>query len=103
MFFVTTGVHVYFFAYDKREAPIILRLPDGTEHKNLRLAICGKSNPFTFLGSSCRRQAAAGSKRNDASCDAPTSRRPTSSFVPPPKQLDAETTRRRVAGSSCFL
>ena len=49
-YFVTTGVRVYFFAYDKRDAPITIRLPDGTEHRNLRVAICGNSNPFTFLG-----------------------------------------------------
>lgn len=49
-YFVTTGVRVYFFAYDKRDAPITVRLPDGTEHRNLRVAIAGNSNPFTFLG-----------------------------------------------------
>ena len=49
-YFVTTGLRVYFFAYDKREAPITIRLPDGTEHRNLRVAIAGNSNPFTFLG-----------------------------------------------------
>ncbi len=49
-YFVTTGLRVYFFAYDKRDAPITIRLPDGTEHRNLRVAICGNSNPFTFLG-----------------------------------------------------
>jgi diacylglycerol kinase family enzyme len=49
-YFVTTGVRVYFFAFDKREAPITIRLADGTEYQNLRLAVCGNSNPFTFLG-----------------------------------------------------
>jgi diacylglycerol kinase family enzyme len=27
-----------------------MRLPDGTEHRELRVAIAGNSNPFTFLG-----------------------------------------------------
>jgi len=49
-YFVTTALRTYFFAFDKREAPISIRLPDGTEHRDLRLAICGNSNPFTFLG-----------------------------------------------------
>ena len=49
-YFVTTGVRVYFFAFDKRDAPITVRLPDGTEYTNMRVAICGNSNPFTFLG-----------------------------------------------------
>lgn len=49
-YFVTTALRTYFFAYDTREAPITLRLPDGTEHTDLRVAIAGNSNPFTFLG-----------------------------------------------------
>jgi len=49
-YFVTTAVRTYFFAYDTREAPITIRLPDGTEHRDLRVAIAGNSNPFTFLG-----------------------------------------------------
>jgi diacylglycerol kinase family enzyme len=49
-YFVTTAVRTYFFAYDTREAPITIRLPDGTEYRDLRVAICGNSNPFTFLG-----------------------------------------------------
>ena len=49
-YFVTTAVRTYFFAYNTREAPMTLRLPDGTEHSGLRVAICGNSNPFTFLG-----------------------------------------------------
>src|SRR6185436_14524643 len=49
-YFVTTALRTYFFAYDKREAPITLRLADGTEHTALRAVICGNSNPFTFLG-----------------------------------------------------
>src|SRR5439155_5988472 len=49
-YFVTTAVRTYFFAYDTREAPITIRLPDGTEHHDLRVAIAGNSNPFTFLG-----------------------------------------------------
>ena len=49
-YFVTTAVRTYFFAYDTREAPITVRLPDGTEHRDLRVAIAGNSNPFTFLG-----------------------------------------------------
>jgi diacylglycerol kinase family enzyme len=49
-FFVTTALRLFFFAYDRRDAPITLRLPDGTEHRGLRVAICGNSNPFTFLG-----------------------------------------------------
>jgi diacylglycerol kinase family enzyme len=49
-YFVTTAVRTYFFAYDTREAPITIRLPDGTEYAGLRVAICGNSNPFTFLG-----------------------------------------------------
>ncbi len=49
-YFVTTGLRVYFFAYDKRDAPITIRLPDGTEYRDLRIAISGNSNPFTFLG-----------------------------------------------------
>src|SRR5439155_16736064 len=49
-YFVTTAVRTYFFAYDTREAPITIRLSDGTEHRNLRVAIAGNSNPFTFLG-----------------------------------------------------
>jgi len=49
-YFVTTAVRTYFFAYDTRQAPITIRLPDGTEHRDLRVAIAGNSNPFTFLG-----------------------------------------------------
>jgi diacylglycerol kinase family enzyme len=49
-FFVTTALRIYFFAYDRRRAPITVRLPDGTEHRDLRVAIAGNSNPFTFLG-----------------------------------------------------
>jgi diacylglycerol kinase family enzyme len=49
-YFVTTAVRTYFFAYDTRSAPITIRLPDGTEHRDLRVAIAGNSNPFTFLG-----------------------------------------------------
>jgi diacylglycerol kinase family enzyme len=49
-YFVTTAVRTYFFAYDTRSAPITITLPDGTEHRDLRVAICGNSNPFTFLG-----------------------------------------------------
>jgi len=49
-YFVSTALRTYFFAYNTREAPITLRLPDGTEYRDLRVAICGNSNPFTFLG-----------------------------------------------------
>jgi diacylglycerol kinase family enzyme len=49
-YFVSTAVRTYFFAYDTREAPITIRLPDGTEYSDLRAAICGNSTPFTFLG-----------------------------------------------------
>ncbi len=49
-FFVTTALRVFFFAYDRRETPLRVRLPDGTEHRNLRVVISGQSNPFTFLG-----------------------------------------------------
>lgn len=50
-FFVTTALRLFFFAWDRSSAPLTLRLPDGTEQRGLRLAICGNSNPFTFLGS----------------------------------------------------
>jgi len=49
-YFVSTGLRVYFFAYNRREAPIRLIMPDGTEHRKLRVVIAGNSNPFTFLG-----------------------------------------------------
>jgi len=49
-YFVSTALRTYLFAYNTREAPITIRLPDGTEHRDLRVAICGNSNPFTFLG-----------------------------------------------------
>lgn len=49
-FFVTTALRLFFFAYDRREAPIRIRLPDGTEHRDFRVVISGNSNPFTFLG-----------------------------------------------------
>jgi diacylglycerol kinase family enzyme len=49
-FFVTTALRLFFFAYDRRSAPMTFRLPDGTEHRNLRVVIAGNSNPFTFLG-----------------------------------------------------
>lgn len=49
-YFVSTALRTYFFAYNTREAPITLRLPDGTEHGDLRALVCGNSNPFTFLG-----------------------------------------------------
>lgn len=49
-FFVSTALRLFFFAYDRRQRPVTIRLPDGTEHRDLRLAICGNSNPFTFLG-----------------------------------------------------
>ena len=49
-FFVTTALRVFFFAYDRREAPLTIRLPDGTEFRDLRVVISGNSNPFTFLG-----------------------------------------------------
>jgi len=49
-YFVSRAVRTYFFNYNTREAPITIRLPDGTEHTGLRVAIAGNSNPFTFLG-----------------------------------------------------
>jgi diacylglycerol kinase family enzyme len=49
-YFVSRAVRTYFFAYNTREAPMRIRLPDGTEHNGLRVAIAGNSNPFTFLG-----------------------------------------------------
>lgn len=49
-FFVTTGVRVFFFAYNRRETPLRLLMPDGSEHRKLRTVIVGNSNPFTFLG-----------------------------------------------------
>ena len=49
-FFVTTALRLFFFAYNRIEKPIHIRLPDGTEHRDLRVAIAGNSNPFTFLG-----------------------------------------------------
>jgi diacylglycerol kinase family enzyme len=49
-FFVTTALRLFFFAYNRREKPIHIRLPDGTEHRDLLVAIAGNSNPFTFLG-----------------------------------------------------
>jgi diacylglycerol kinase family enzyme len=49
-FFVTTALRLYFFAYDRRAAPLEIRLPDGSVHRRLRTVMVGNSNPFTFLG-----------------------------------------------------
>lgn len=49
-FFVTTALRLFFFAYNRREKPLHVRLPDGTEYRDLQVVISGNSNPFTFLG-----------------------------------------------------
>lgn len=50
-FFVTTALRVFFFAYDRSRPPLTLRLADGTEEPGIHFAICGNSDPYTFLGS----------------------------------------------------
>lgn len=47
--FVSTALRVFFFAYDRRNAPITLRVGDQ-ETTGIFLAIVGKSNPYTYLG-----------------------------------------------------
>jgi diacylglycerol kinase family enzyme len=50
-FFVTTALRVFFFAYDRSSPPLTLRLPDGSEEAGIHFAVCGNSDPYTFLGS----------------------------------------------------
>lgn len=49
-FFITTALRQFFFGTNRRSPALTLEFPDGRSFEGVHLAVTGKSDPFTFLG-----------------------------------------------------
>lgn len=50
LFFVTSGLRQYFSPTHRSKETMTLHTRDGLRYDGVRIAICGNSNPYTFLG-----------------------------------------------------
>lgn len=50
LFFVVSGLRQYFSPVHRSKARMTLHTPDGLRFDGVRIAICGNSNPYTYLG-----------------------------------------------------